>query len=121
MILFQVLLPLLTPLAGIGIAVDCASGNVRPLAVTAGLVGVIELGLTWLAVRWARSTGGMPSFRPFVWSMVTRVFYRPLLLVVLLRSLVRAVEGIPLGWNKLARRGTVTLAPADDPEVSAGS
>jgi hypothetical protein len=52
---------------------------------------------------------GRRGWRLLAWLPVGRLAYRPLLFAVLARSLARVLDGIPLGWNKLARRGTVRL------------
>src|SRR5439155_82020 len=52
---------------------------------------------------------GRRGYRLLPWLLAARLFYRPILFGIVLRSLARSLDGIPLGWNKLARRGTARL------------
>ena len=103
MILFQVLLPLLTPAATIGAIASALAGRLGPALVATLVLFAVEVAQALLACgldrRGWRLLGGLP---------MTRLAYRPLLFAVLLRSLARTLDGVPLGWNKLVRRGTVT-------------
>jgi cellulose synthase/poly-beta-1,6-N-acetylglucosamine synthase-like glycosyltransferase/peptidoglycan/xylan/chitin deacetylase (PgdA/CDA1 family) len=106
MILFQVLLPLLTPLALIAIVVACLSGNLRPALITSAFLFATEICQFVFACALSYRTKG--SGARLIGSVVaTRLFYRPLLLAVTMRSLARLLDGVPLGWAKLARRNTV--------------
>jgi cellulose synthase/poly-beta-1,6-N-acetylglucosamine synthase-like glycosyltransferase/peptidoglycan/xylan/chitin deacetylase (PgdA/CDA1 family)/spore germination protein YaaH len=107
MLLYQVLLPLLAPLALAALAAAVAAGHLRPALITSALLFAADLAQAALAVRLARRSGGAPPRRWLAWLIASRVVYRPLLMVVTWRSLARVLDGIPLGWNKLQRRGTV--------------
>jgi hypothetical protein len=110
MILFQVVLPLLVPAALAAAVAALAAGNFAPaLYATTALLGV-ELVHALTAGLLERRTGGRGGLRLVGWLVAGRLLYRPLLLLVLARSLGRVLDGIPLGWGKLARRGTVTGA-----------
>jgi hypothetical protein len=83
-----------------------AAGNLRPaLWVAALLLGLdaLQLGVAaWLA----RRSGGDPRHRHLPAMCTAGLLYRPLLLVVTLRSIMRLFDGVPLGWGKLSRRNT---------------
>jgi len=108
MILFQVALPLSTPLALASAVAAAMAGNFGPALVVSGVLFLVELVQLLIACRLERRSGGHTPRRLFAWVVASRFYYRPLLLWVGLRSLWRILDGIPLGWGKLARRGTVT-------------
>jgi cellulose synthase/poly-beta-1,6-N-acetylglucosamine synthase-like glycosyltransferase/peptidoglycan/xylan/chitin deacetylase (PgdA/CDA1 family) len=107
MALFQVVLPLLVPAALLSVAAAAIAGDLAPALLASVGLFAVELAQTAAAARlagrgWQRRAGGLLG-----WTLVARLVYRPLLLVVMARSLARVLDGIPLGWNKLVRRGTV--------------
>jgi cellulose synthase/poly-beta-1,6-N-acetylglucosamine synthase-like glycosyltransferase/peptidoglycan/xylan/chitin deacetylase (PgdA/CDA1 family)/spore germination protein YaaH len=106
MILFQVLLPVLTPFALIAVAAAAVSGNLRPAWTTSACLFAVELIQFLVAATLALRSGGR-GFRLAPSLLGVRFLYRPVLLMVMLRSLVRLLDGVPLYWNKLARRNTV--------------
>jgi cellulose synthase/poly-beta-1,6-N-acetylglucosamine synthase-like glycosyltransferase len=106
MVLFQVVLPLLTPLALLALLAAAMTGNLRPALMTSAAFFATELlqfAMSSLLAR--RSNGGGLRLLPSL--LTSRLIYRPLLLAVTMRSLARLLDGVPLGWNKLARRNTV--------------
>jgi cellulose synthase/poly-beta-1,6-N-acetylglucosamine synthase-like glycosyltransferase len=106
MVLFQVLLPLLTPLALFAMVVAAISGNLLPALIISAFLFATELIQFVVAcVLSYRSQGA--GIRLFLSVIPTRLFYRPLLLGITLRSLARLLDGVPLGWAKLTRRNTV--------------
>lgn len=46
--------------------------------------------------------------RPLLWLFLQRIIYRQLMTYVVLKSLVSALKGTAVGWNKLRRLGNVT-------------
>jgi hypothetical protein len=110
MILFQVLLPLLVPAALVGAVAAVAAGNLAPALLATAVLLATEVVHALTAGVLERRAGGRGGLRLLGWLLAGRVLYRPLLLLVLARSLGRVLDGIPLGWGKLARRGTVTGA-----------
>lgn len=106
MILGQVLLPLLTPIAVIAVAVAALGGNLKPAFITSAALFASELLQLIVACVLARRSNGS-GFRLLPSMFASRVCYRPLLLGIMIRSLLRIVDGVPLGWGKLARRNTV--------------
>jgi hypothetical protein len=110
MILFQVVLPLLVPAALVGAVAALAAGNLGPALLATTVLFGSELVHALTAGLLELRAGGRGGLRLIGWLVAGRVLYRPLLLLVLARSLGRVLDGIPLGWGKLARRGTVTGA-----------
>lgn len=45
-----------------------------------------------------------------IWLFFQRFFYRQLLYIVAIKSLIASLKGHEVGWNKLERRGTVKIA-----------
>jgi cellulose synthase/poly-beta-1,6-N-acetylglucosamine synthase-like glycosyltransferase len=110
MILFQVVLPLLVPAALVAMVAALYAGNFVPALLATVVLFGVELAHALAAGLLERRGGGRGGLRLVGWLVAGRLFYRPLLLLVLARSLGRVLDGIPLGWGKLARRGTVTGA-----------
>jgi cellulose synthase/poly-beta-1,6-N-acetylglucosamine synthase-like glycosyltransferase len=111
MILFQVLLPLLAPAALLSLVAALAAGNLGPAVATAAALLGVETAQALVGCALARRSGARGDvFRLVAWLLPSRFVYRPLLFLVILRAIGRVLDGIPLGWNKLARRGTVTSA-----------
>jgi peptidoglycan/xylan/chitin deacetylase (PgdA/CDA1 family) len=104
MIVFQVALPLLTPLALAAALWALACGNWRPAAIASAAFCAIDGVQLVVAAALARRGGGSCRVAARAW-LAARFIQRPLLLWVALRSLARVIDGIPLGWGKLARRG----------------
>ena len=104
MIVQQVLVPLLTPAALLAVVFAIATGSWLPSLLTALALFCVELSIASTACALGR--GG---WRLLLWLPLARIVYRPLLFLVLTRALGRVVDGIPLGWNKLARRGSVRM------------
>jgi cellulose synthase/poly-beta-1,6-N-acetylglucosamine synthase-like glycosyltransferase len=107
LLLWQIVLPLLAPLAMVALVAALATGHLAPALVTSAALLVADLVQALVAVRLARGSGGSVPRRWIFWLLASRVFYRPLLMAVMWRSLARVLDGIPLGWGKLERRGTV--------------
>jgi cellulose synthase/poly-beta-1,6-N-acetylglucosamine synthase-like glycosyltransferase len=110
LVIFQLLLPLATPLALVSLLLAAASGNLQPaFMVGAALMGLDAVQLA-TAVWLARRSGG--EARSFPAMLTAGLLYRPLLLLVTLRSIVRLLDGVPLGWGKLSRRNTAVAYSA---------
>jgi cellulose synthase/poly-beta-1,6-N-acetylglucosamine synthase-like glycosyltransferase len=107
MLLFQVVMPLLAPLASLGGIAALAMGNWRPAVMATTCLLAVECMQLAVACALQRSSGGSGGWRSFGWVLGSRLAYRPLLLIVTLRSIVRVLDGVPIGWGKLLRRGTV--------------
>jgi hypothetical protein len=107
MMFCQIALPLLAPLAWIAGVAALAMGNWRSALVATGCLFVLEAIQFAVACMLQTRSGGVRGWRLFPWLLGGRLLYRPLLLGVALRSIFRMLDGVPLGWAKLIRRGTV--------------
>ncbi|HZS39534.1 MAG TPA: glycosyltransferase [Polyangia bacterium] len=108
MILFQIVVPLLTPMALVSLLVAAAAGNWRPALEASAILLGAELVQAVAACWFERRSGRRSGLSLVRWLLVARLVYRPILLGVMARSLARVLDGVPLGWGKLARRGTVS-------------
>ena len=62
------------------------------------------------AVRWRCSTAGRGDFRP-LWALPLQTFvYRQLMYLVVLQSVVSAIQGLRLRWHHVERSGDVEIA-----------
>jgi cellulose synthase/poly-beta-1,6-N-acetylglucosamine synthase-like glycosyltransferase/peptidoglycan/xylan/chitin deacetylase (PgdA/CDA1 family) len=121
MCLFLVVLPLATPAALVGIAVAAAAHNFGPALATSALLAAIEILQLAIACVLARRTGDRSAWRLWPSLLTARLFYRPILWGITLRSIARLADGVPLGWGKLNRRNTaVAYATATAPARAAG-
>ncbi|MFF5085514.1 bifunctional polysaccharide deacetylase/glycosyltransferase family 2 protein [Actinoplanes sp. NPDC000266] len=98
--LFQTLMPLLSPLIDVFLIYGLIF--LEPLLTVAAWLGVLLLQLlsTMYAFRLDKE-----SMRP-LWRMPLQQFvYRQLMYLVLIQSMLSAIRGIRLGWQKLRRTG----------------
>lgn len=112
MLIFQLLLPLATPAALIALGVAIAAGNWRPALIAGASLLTAEVAHFIAACALARASGAGVTWRLAPSLLTARLFYRPLLWIVSLRSIGRLADGVPLGWGKLARRNTVVAYAA---------
>ena len=79
------------------------------------LLSVIDLVVITIVLRIA----GVPSvLRKIPLIMLQRVVYLPIIYWVAFETVLAAAKGKFVGWNKLKRTGSVTLAGADDPKIA---
>jgi cellulose synthase/poly-beta-1,6-N-acetylglucosamine synthase-like glycosyltransferase len=105
MLVYQVLVPVLG-------AVSLASLATALMAGTPGAAALVWLALlvlesvqviaSWLLCDKPARPPITAAATSFIW---TRLYFRPLLYLVALRSLWRVLDGVPLGWGHLGRRG----------------
>jgi len=117
MLLFLVGIPLAAPAALLALALAALAHNYTPAVAASTIFVAVELLQFAIACVFARSGGDADATRLWPSLFVARVFYRPILWWIGLRSIVRLADGVPLGWGKLARRNTavayaVATAPA---------
>jgi len=101
----------------LALALAALAHNYTPAVAASTIFVVVELLQFAIACVFARSGGDADATRLWPSLFVARVFYRPILWWIGLRSIVRLADGVPLGWGKLARRNTavayaVATAPA---------
>ena len=107
MLTFVVALPLAAPAALLSLALALAARNATPAIVTTMLMLAVELLQFATACVLARRSGNGDAWRLAPSLLTARIFYRPILWGISLRSVARIADGMPLGWGKLARRNTV--------------
>ncbi len=113
LVVSQVLQPLLVPLVLAATAWALYAGRWRGALLASALLVSAEVAQLVAARRFAAHAGGRPDQRhAWLW-LPSRLIYRPLLFVVLARALWRTLDGVPLGWGKLARRNTCRT-PSDE-------
>lgn len=49
------------------------------------------------------------KYKPLFWVFLQRILYRQIMALVVLKSIVAAVKGMAVGWNKLKRQGDVEV------------
>ncbi len=69
---------------------------------------LVELACGWVAFRLEPRRERFPAMT----MLMQRFGYRQLLYAVVLRAVVAALTGPRIGWGKLERSGTVTIADA---------
>jgi cellulose synthase/poly-beta-1,6-N-acetylglucosamine synthase-like glycosyltransferase len=100
--IFQVLLSSLSPFAEVCMILALFAGNWKTvLAYYFAFFGV-ELATGFLAY----ALEGIPAWDLF-WLFFQRIYYRQLMLYILMRSLLFAVRGRLVGWGKLERKASV--------------
>jgi cellulose synthase/poly-beta-1,6-N-acetylglucosamine synthase-like glycosyltransferase len=111
MVLFQIVMPLLTPAALLSVTIAALTKNWQPALCTAAVLLTVDYLQFSVAALLHRRAGGSGGWRFAGWVLGARLIYRPILLAVMLRSTLRVLDGLPLGWGKIRRRGTVLAIP----------
>jgi hypothetical protein len=102
--IYQILFGLIGPVMDVAVIWALCTGNLIHVGTYYLLMlGVEVLGAT-LAV-WLDGGG----WRLLPWIVLQRFLYRQLLYYVVIRSLLTAIRGNRVGWNKLDRLGTVRI------------
>ena len=117
MLLFLVGLPLTAPVAAVALVVAAAAHNWTPAVTATAILAGIELAQFVVACLLAHRSGDTRAWRLWPSLFTARLFYRPILWGIAVRSIARLADGVPLGWGKLTRRNTavayaVATAPA---------
>lgn len=112
MLLFLVALPLAAPTAILSLVIALAAHNFAPAMTAAAVLTAVELAQFAVAAALARRSGATRAWRLAPSLLTGRIWYRPILWGITLRSIVRLADGIPLGWGKLDRRNTVVAYAA---------
>ncbi len=104
MILFQILLPLLSPLADLLMLFGLLGGHALEVFAYYGVFLVLDFAGAWIAFHYE---GENPAR---LWLLLPQRFlYRQLMYWVLVKSLVRALRGELAHWGTLKRTGNVRL------------
>lgn len=113
---FQYGFQLVAPLADLVFLGALVGGQPRSALLYYGLFLVVD----YLAALHAfRLEGESP--RVLVWLFLQRIIYRMIIMVVVIKAILTAIRGIPVGWNKLRRHGDVRIefTPARPPSSGA--
>lgn len=104
MVAFQVLLPLIAPVIDVFALHGLLTGHITRVAV----VWLAYAGLSVATAAYALHLDG-ESYRP-LWSLpLQQLFYRQLIYLVVIQSVVSALSGLHLPWHKLERTGDVVV------------
>ncbi len=104
MVAFQVVLPLLAPVVDVFALHGLLTGQLERVALVWGAYALIGVATAGYALNLDRE-----SYRP-LWSLpLQQLFYRQLIYLVVIQSLVSAASGLHLPWHKLERTGEVVV------------
>ena len=101
-LVFQVLIPLIAPLADLMMILGIATGNGWMIFKYYGLFMLIDLAVGVLAFRFERE-----HYLKLIWLVPQRIIYRWLMLYILYKSIRRAIKGQLQSWGVLKRTGNM--------------
>lgn len=101
---FQFGFQMLAPLADVIFLAGLFGGAPASVLLFYALFLIVDYLAAWHAFR-------LEGERPGVlgWLFLQRIIYRLIIMLVILRTILAAIRGIPVGWNKLLRRGDVQV------------
>ncbi|HEV2471677.1 MAG TPA: polysaccharide deacetylase family protein [Chthonomonadales bacterium] len=105
--LYQILFPAISPFMDVAMAYSIFAGDFAAFALYYVIIFLVELVAATIAVRMDRA-----DMRLLPWLFLQRFLYRQLMYYVVLRSLVAALRGSAVGWNKLERTGSARIEGA---------
>ena len=105
-LLFQILIPLIAPLADVMMIAGIITGNAPMILLYYGLFMLVDLAAGILAFSFERENMGK-----LVWMIPQRIIYRWLMLYILYKSVRRAIRGQLQSWGVLKRTGNVQENP----------
>lgn len=111
-LLFQILMPVLAPLADLLFFISIAWSWNDPesrdqLLLFYGLFLLVDVAVSFLAFVFEGE-----RFSKLIWLIPQRFVYRQLMYVILFRSIIKAIRGEGQGWGVLKRTGNVNLHTA---------
>ncbi len=101
-LIFQILIPLLSPLADIFMIVGLLTGNALMILKYYGLFMLIDVAVAMMAFSFERE-----NLLKLVWMIPQRIAYRWLMLYILYKSIRRALKGQLQSWGVLKRTGNI--------------
>lgn len=117
-LIFQIFFPLISPIVDLGMVLSLAEMALRALGQSAdpvghGFGGVLTCYLLFLAADYLATASAFLFERGeqkslLFWLFFQRFFYRQLIYYVAIKSMLTAMRGSLVGWNKLDRTATVT-------------
>ncbi len=105
-LLFQILIPLIAPMADIFMLVGIFTGNGWMILKYYGLFMLIDLAVGVLAFAFEKENP-----LKLVWLIPQRIIYRWLMLYILYKSIRRAIKGQLQSWGVLKRTGNIKENP----------
>jgi len=107
MLLFQFLYPLFAPFIDILFVLGIVSGNIEKSLLLYSCYLLADFLICLFAFRLEKL-----GLKPLIPLFLQRIFYRYLLLLVAWKSLLAALRGTRVGWNKLKRSGNLEIGRA---------
>ncbi|OAS82470.1 MULTISPECIES: glycosyltransferase [Metabacillus] len=107
MMLFQFIFPLFAPFIDILFVLGIFSGNIEKSLLLYACYLLADFLICLFAFRLEKL-----SLKPLIPLFLQRIFYRYLLLWVAWKSLIAALRGTRVGWNKLKRSGNLEVRQA---------
>lgn len=107
LLFFQILLPILAPIADIMLLISIAwnwnhPNNIIPTLVYYLVFTVIDILISLMAFLFEKE-----NLRELIWILPQRFFYRQFMYIVLFRSIQKAIRGDGKGWDTLQRTGNI--------------
>lgn len=114
-LLFQILLPILAPVADLIFFLSIAWSwhdpeSLNKILFYYGLFLLVDVSVSVMAFSFEKE-----KFLRLIWLIPQRFVYRQLMYVVLFKSIARAIKGESQGWGVLKRTGNVVLINKDAP------
>jgi len=103
-LIFQIILPLFSPLADLMMIVGLCSGKPWKI-LTYYLIFVLVDFLVGMVAFWMEKE----NFKKLLYIIPQRFIWRQLMYYILIKAVRRAVKGELSGWGTVKRTGTVTL------------
>lgn len=101
-VLYNTLVPLFSPIIDILALISILNGNLAEVLLAYNLFTVFDLAYAYLGFRGEKNSQNLLLLIP-----LQRLYYRQLLLFVIIKSLIRAIEGTGALWNKIERKGYI--------------
>ena len=108
-LIFQILLPFLAPLADLVLVVSliAAGMHILPADLSSiliyyGIFMLVDIAGAAIAFLFEHE-----SYKKLVWMIPQRLVYRQLMYYILVKSFIKAIKGELQGWGKLKRTGNV--------------
>ena len=102
--LYQILFPAISPFMDVAMVFSIASGNFPLFLGYFSAFSALEFAGAIIALRMDKG-----DMRLLPWLLLQRFVYRQLMYYVILKSIVAAIRGSAIGWNKLERTGTAQI------------
>jgi cellulose synthase/poly-beta-1,6-N-acetylglucosamine synthase-like glycosyltransferase/spore germination protein YaaH/peptidoglycan/xylan/chitin deacetylase (PgdA/CDA1 family) len=105
-LIFQVLIPLVAPLADLFMLIGLITGNAAEILQYYGIFMLVDVSVAIVAFLFERE-----NLLKLLWIIPQRLVYRWLMLYVLFKSIRRAIKGELQSWGVLKRTGNVRENP----------